>query len=113
MQIEQSFRDRKSFRNGWSLRSAITRSCARLEVILLLASLAEVAVTIVGRAVAASPHARQFQANTVRTRRVLSFFFLGCRAVRAGAPLDWSLLLTALETTREPIHRNAVNFAPI
>jgi hypothetical protein len=63
MQIEQSFRDRKSYRYGWSLRSVITRSCARLEVILLLASLAEVAVNIVGRAVAASPCARQFSSE--------------------------------------------------
>jgi hypothetical protein len=107
MQIEQSFRDRKSHRNGWSMHLASSPSCERMNVLCLLASLAELAVQIVGRAVAGTVTAHQFQANTVRKRRVLSFFFLGCRAVQCDVPVSVQRLRAASQSLIATIAWNA------
>ena len=107
MQIEQSFRDRKSHRNGWSMSLASSRSCQRMNVFCLLASLAELAVQIVGRAVAGTVTAYQFQANTLRKRRVLSFFFLGCRAIQCEVPVGFERLRAALSALVATIEKNA------
>lgn len=96
MQIEQSFRDRKSQRTGWGMRLANTRSIERMAVLMLIASLAELAAQLVGRAVAKTHASRGFQTNTVRSRRVHSFVFLGVRAVRTG-----------IETAHHALHRAA------
>lgn len=77
MQIEQSFRDLKCFRWGWSLRHCRTRSRSRLELLLLVASIATIVQQLVGIAGEASHLDRRHQANTVRDRRVLSVFLLG------------------------------------
>jgi hypothetical protein len=77
MQIEQSFRDLKCYRWGWSLRLCKTRSPQRLELLLLIASVATIVQQLVGIAGEGSHLARRHQANTVRRRRVLSVFFLG------------------------------------
>jgi hypothetical protein len=113
MQIEQSFRDRKNHRNGWSMHHVHTRSAERLSVIVLLASLAEVVVQLVGRAVGSTAHATQFQANTTRRRRVLSFFFIGCRAVARDICPTHSQLQTALRECTSVLWTIAQKFEPI
>jgi Transposase DDE domain len=110
MQIEQSFRDRKSYRNGWSMHCAATRSSQRMSVLILLSSLAEVAVQLVGRALAGTAIARQFQANTERKRRVLSFFFIGCRAIRQGLPSTLDQLRDAADTCLRAICVNSDDY---
>lgn len=77
MQIEQNFRDAKNHRWGWSLDQTRTRQQSRLEVLLLVATLATVIQTSVGRAAEMKKLHYDFQANTVRNRRVLSLFVLG------------------------------------
>jgi hypothetical protein len=111
MQIEQSFRDRKCYRHGWSMRLAITRSPERLAVLHVIASLAELAVQIAGRAVAVTNVSLGFQANTTRKRRVLSYFFLGCRACRTGVMHTTSQLRGALKGLVHTIKCNARLFA--
>jgi len=76
MQIEETFRDAKNHRYGWSLRHVRCHSPERLQVLLLLASIAMAAVSLIGAAAAAAGRDRHYQANTVR-RRVLSDFVLG------------------------------------
>jgi hypothetical protein len=76
MQIEETFRDAKNHRFGWSLRHVRTQSVERMTAILMLTTLATLAVTLVGHAAEHHGHHRAYQANTV-TRRVLSFFALG------------------------------------
>jgi hypothetical protein len=110
MQIEESFRDRKSYRNGWSMRLAVTRSRKRLAVLLMLASLAELAVEMAGRAVVHAGRSFGFQANTTRKHRVLSFFFLGCRVCRTGVEHTQSELRAALASLIQTIVRNAKPF---
>jgi hypothetical protein len=107
MQIEQSFRDRKNHRNGWSMHHVHTRSDERLSVLMLLASLAEVVVHLVGRSVAATAVAKRFQANTERRRRTLSFFFLGCRAIAQGIVPTQSQMQRALQDCVARLRINA------
>jgi hypothetical protein len=76
MQIEETFRDAKNHRFGWALRLARCRSTQRLEVLLLLASLAMAAVSLLGAAATSTGRHRRYQANTVKTR-VFSDFVLG------------------------------------
>ena len=82
MQIEETFRDTKNHRFGWSFEDARSKSSERLEVLLLVASLGMLAVTLVGQAAESRGFHRQYQANTIRKRRVLSLFFLGCNLIR-------------------------------
>lgn len=82
MQIEETFRDAKNHRFGWSFGLARSGSAKRLEVLLLIAALGMFAVTLVGHAAENRGLHRRYQANTVRDRRVLSLFYLGCAVLR-------------------------------
>ena len=77
MQIEETFRDAKNHRFGWSFRHARSNDEKRFEVMLLIATLAMLIVTILGNAAEKQQLHYKYQANTIRSRRVLSLFFLG------------------------------------
>lgn len=83
MQIEETFRDAKNHRFGWALRHVKTTSIERMTILLLITSLATIAVTLVGHAAERGGYHRGYQANTL-TRRVLSFFVLGCAIFQRG-----------------------------
>jgi len=76
MQIEEQFRDHKSHRFGLSLRYTRASSVVRRANLLLLASLVEFVLAVVGRIAEARGLPRRFQANTIRNRRVLSLQFI-------------------------------------
>jgi hypothetical protein len=76
MQIEETFRDVKNPRFGWSLRHVRGYDANRLTLLLLFAAIAALIVTLIGLAASAIGRHRRYQANTVRTR-VLSHFVLG------------------------------------
>jgi hypothetical protein len=76
MQIEESFRDLKSHRHGWSLQHIGCRTNERIEVLLMVAALANVALHLVGIAAERRRLQQSFQANTVTERRVFSLFVL-------------------------------------
>jgi len=82
MQIEQTFRDTKSHRYGWSARLIRSKSHARIDVLLLIGAIAAVAMHVIGLALRGGDIARGFQANTEQTRHVFSTFFLARLAVR-------------------------------
>lgn len=98
MQIEQTFRDQKSYRNGWASRHIRTTHPHRIDVLLLIGALAAVALHLVGLTIRGTPLAFSFQANTERRRMVFSTFFLGKLAVRESIAEQLSLrsLLDAL-----------------
>ena len=77
MQIEETFRDAKNHRFGWSFRDARSNSEKRYEVMLFIAAIAMLAATLLGNAAEQRGLHFKYQANTIRTRRVLSLFFLG------------------------------------
>lgn len=82
MQIEETFRDTKNLRFGWSLEIAGSRTPHRLDVLLLLGALATLVTILVGMAAEAVGAHRAFQANTIKRRRVLSLVTLGRRVIR-------------------------------
>lgn len=75
MQIEETFRDTKGHRFGWSLGTVRLSTPHRVAVLLALAALAYLVVTLIGLVAERSGRHRAYQANTER-RRVLSLFVL-------------------------------------
>ena len=84
MRIEQTFRDVKNLRWGWSLRHCGSRSRQRLELLLLIGAVALLVQQVIGRAAENLNLAREHQANTERRRRVLSIFVLGGLVIRSA-----------------------------
>lgn len=83
MQIEETFRDAKNHRFGWSLGHVRLSTTQRMATLLLLAALAMAVVTLIGMTAERAGLHRRYQANTYRTR-VLSFFVLACAIIRRG-----------------------------
>ncbi|WP_017005973.1 transposase, partial [Enterovibrio norvegicus] len=81
MQIEEAFRDLKSPAYGLALRHNRTRCIKRLNILLLIALLAEVLMWWNGLIATKAKWQYDFQANTIKHRRVLSIPRLG-REVR-------------------------------
>lgn len=88
MQIEETFRDTKNPRFGWSLRHASYRSRRRLDTLFLLITLAMLVVMLLGAAAEADNRHLGYQSNSIKTRRVLSWFVLG-NCIIQRQDLDW------------------------
>jgi len=99
MQIEQTFRDLKSYRYGWSTRHIRTAHRERIDVMLLVAALAALAMHLVGITARDGALARGLQANTERRRDVFSTFFLGKLVFQQNLEANFprEALLAALE----------------
>lgn len=82
MQIEEAFRDLKSTRNGFGLRHCRSFSKSRLWVALLISNLSALALWLFAIVVKSRQLHYPFQANTEKTRNVLSYFTLGWQAIR-------------------------------
>ncbi|MBF0219427.1 MAG: IS4 family transposase [Gammaproteobacteria bacterium] len=82
MQIEQGFRDTKSPRFGLGMDYSGSRSLHRLSNLLLIASLALYSLLLIGLTAEKNELHPQFQANTIRRRRVLSFVYLALRVIK-------------------------------
>ena len=76
MQIEQNFRDDKSQQFGFSWRFSRTKGVERISVLCLIACLGAVILWLIGFEAERRNWHIQFQANTVKNRRVLSFLTL-------------------------------------
>ena len=101
MQIEEAFRDLKNHRFGFSFRDSMTRIRYRLENLLLIAALATLAAWLVGKAVEMKGLHRRYQANTIRTRSVLSTFYLGLEVIASmSMTLTQNDFLKAVRTLR-------------
>ena len=79
MQIEEEFRDIKSSLFGLGFEHHKSRCVNRLAILILIATLASILANIIGLAMFMAGLHRRYQANTVKTRRVLSFHYLGLR----------------------------------
>jgi len=115
MQIELSIRDDKSHALGWSLEDVRTRTCARVDIQLLLLTIATIAALLVGIAAEQASLERRYQANTERRRRVLSLVTLGRRilATHAIASITNDQLANALQWLRDHIPRLSVFYVRI
>ncbi len=92
MQIEETFRDTKNIRFGWSFRHALTRSKSRYAILLLLAALAGFVLTVIAIAAEEKQLHLRYQANTIRDRRVLSLFHLGKAILARARPWEFAHL---------------------
>ena len=103
MTIEGSFRDTKSVEYGFSMNENRTIKAKRYTVWLMLAALASLVAWLVGYAAEQRKLHHDFQANSYRHRRVLSFFYLGCQIIRKKIefPIKWE------EIIREALDANA------
>jgi len=101
MQIEEGFRDIKNSRWGFSLDEAKVSTTSRYENLLLVGVLATFAVWLTGKVAELKKLHRQYQANTVKTRNVLSTFYLGSRVLNKQAKIfrlrDFEQALVALQ----------------
>ena len=79
MQIEESFRDLKT---GLHFNESNTRTLTYLSVLLLLAMLAQYVLFLLDLAVTLTKCHLRYQANSVKTRTVLSYQFIGLRAFK-------------------------------
>lgn len=77
MQIEESFRDIKSHQFGLSGRYARTSNIYRWSVKMLLAAIAQITYWVIGVIAHSQGMQRLFQANTVKDKKVFSYFTLG------------------------------------
>lgn len=77
MQIEEGYRDLKNMKNGLSMRECRSFQKSRLNVALLLASIATLMLWLFGMIARTKNRHYQYQANTVRTRNVLSNMTIG------------------------------------
>jgi hypothetical protein len=100
MTIEEAFRDLKSSQYGLSFGENKTLKPKRLIVWLLLAALATFIAWVAGYIAEKLKLQYQFQANSIRSRRVLSFFYLGCQVLRKK--LKWPPGLKHLKFTEAP-----------
>jgi hypothetical protein len=85
MQIEEGFRDIKNSRWGLAFSEARCTSTYRYENLLLVAHLATFVVWMIGKIAEIKQWHRHYQANTVKTEKVLSTFFLGLEVIKRGA----------------------------
>lgn len=109
-QIEQSFRDGKSIRFGWASKQAMTKHPTRLAVLYLIGTIGRFASELIGIAAEKMSLQRGLQANTERSRRVLSRFNLA-RLVLAELPsktIRPNNILEALRVLRDDIARPAI-----
>lgn len=77
MQIEESFRDLKSHQFGLAARYIRTRCVYRWGIKMLLAAIVQITYWIVGVIGHSQGMQKIFQANTVKDRKVFSYFTLG------------------------------------
>lgn len=82
MQIEQNFRDEKSPRFGFGLRRSRSQSQGRLAVLSVVAAMASLMLWLTGYMAEKQRLHRHYQANSIRTRRVLSYLRLAGEVLR-------------------------------
>ncbi|MBX9808037.1 MAG: IS4 family transposase [Flavobacteriaceae bacterium] len=94
MAIEENFRDTKSTKYGFSFDKNETIKPERFTVWLMLAALASLVCWLSGATAEKLKLHYDFQANSYRHRRVLSFFYLGCQIIRKKIDLtiDWAVI---------------------
>ena len=82
MQIEECFRDLKSHRSGFGFNFCLSRKIERINTLLLMAALASLCLWWIGFAAERKGWQYSFQANTVKSRKVLSTLFIAKEVVK-------------------------------
>jgi hypothetical protein len=99
MQIEEAFRDLKNSRNGFSLRQCRSFHVERLNVALLIATLAMLVLWLFGIAAKQRNLHYSFQSNTEKRTNVLSNVFIGWQVLKRNEfRFHRNELITALDS---------------
>lgn len=95
MQIEEEFRDLKSHQYGFGLRYSQSVKTGRIDILLLIAALASFACWLI--AICAKKENKQwdYQANSIKTRDILSPVYLACQLLRKGVSFCKKALISA------------------
>ena len=111
MQIEESFRDTKCIRYGFGLNDSRTRSKERMNILLLIATLATFASWLAGLQIRQSGKASEYQTPPIKKKNCLSLVFLGREAIKKGLKLSlrqlnrlWGNLLELAGTKMVPVN---------
>lgn len=102
MQIEEGFRDVKSPLFGLGFGMHQSRQGKRIEILLLIAMLANVAMMVAGLYVRDNGQQQHYQSHSLRHRNVLSVWRLGLEWLRRHSPgvvpwPSWKTVLTSLQ----------------
>ncbi len=82
MQIEESIRDLQSSKFGFGFEHMMSYKPKRILILLLIATIAAFIAYITGLVAEKEKLHYQFQANTIKHRRVLSLVYLGKRIIK-------------------------------
>ncbi len=111
MQIEEGFRDVKSEHLGIGLNLHRSHCPTRIEVLLLIATLANYIIFLTGLTARAAGHEQRFQSNSVKEKHVLSLWRLGLEYWRCrGGSSTWRALEKAEQALRDEVHQQAQGF---
>ena len=108
MQIEQNFRDEKSERFGFGLRASYSRSAGRMLVLSLLATLATVVMWLLGYHAENKGLHLRYQANSLKSRRVISYLTLAENVIRHSPLILRRTALDAVLNHLAKTYRNMV-----
>lgn len=110
MQIGEGFRDVKSPLFGLGFGMHQSRQGKRIEVLMLIAMLANVAMMVAGLDVRARGQQRRYQSNSIRHRSVLSVWRLGLECLRRHQPdaVPWPAWTTLRARLREEVREQSL-----
>lgn len=103
MQIEEDFRDTKSHQYGFGLRYSRTNGKQRIGILLLIAALASFICWLIALTAKRQGLDKDFQANSVRNKPILSVIYLGCQVVRRKIQFKMQDLWHSLKEFRQLI----------
>ncbi len=108
MQIEQNFRDEKNGRFGFGLRASKSRSTGRILVLSLLATLSTIVMWLLGYHAENKGLHLKYQANSIKSRRVISYLTLAKNVLRhSPLILRRTVLSTVLNHLSRTYYRKA------
>lgn len=108
MQIEQNFRDEKSERFGFGLRASYSRSAERMLVLSLLATLSTIVLWLIGYHTENKGLHLRYQANSIKTRRIISYLTLAENVLRHSPLILKRMALSAVLNHLAKTYRSMV-----
>lgn len=92
MQIEESFRDLKNYRNGFALRASRSKCTKRFDILILISTIATYVLWLVGLASKRKNYHYELQTNSIKYKDILSIFTIGRHSLRRFKFLKHELL---------------------
>jgi len=104
MQIEESFRDIKNPQFGFGMRYSRTMGIKRLTNLFLIGLIGTLLAWLLGLSAEHRNLHLNFQTNSIKNRRVLSVFFVGCQIIMHPIIFLKKELLSAVKYTQEQVY---------